>query len=50
MNCCNHKIDCSVETCCYNEKGMKCNKECISVCNCEGGTCCASYKDRNTCR
>ncbi len=50
MNCCNHKIDCSVENCCYNENGMQCNKECISVCNCEGGTCCASYKDRNTCR
>ncbi len=49
-NCANHDIDCSVESCCYNENGLKCNKNCISVCSCDGGTCCASYKDRDCCK
>lgn len=45
MNDCTHKIDCNVERCCYNENGLKCSKREISVCSCEGGTCCASFKD-----
>lgn len=50
-NCnCNHEIDCNVETCCYNESGFKCTKQAISVCCCEGGTCCASYKNREVCK
>ena len=50
MDNCTHKIDCNVESCCYNENGFKCNKEQINVCTCNGGTCCASYKDKCVCR
>lgn len=49
-NCKTCEIQCNVESCCYNENGLKCNKNCISVCSCDGGTCCASYKDRSCCR
>ncbi|MBQ3572434.1 MAG: hypothetical protein IJA15_06375 [Clostridia bacterium] len=49
-NCCTHKIDCNVETCCYNENGLACSKDCINVCACDGGTCCASYKNREMCK